>query len=94
MRGRGVEVVIEFFRIFAVIALTVRESENAFLQDRVFAIPKSERKAKPALAIGNAEQPIFAPAIGTAACMIVREIIPAIPVRRIVFTDSGPLPLR
>src|SRR5438067_1639449 len=94
MRRRRVEVVVELLYVLAVIPFGAGKTEKALLQDRVFAIPKSERKAKPALAIGNAEQPIFAPAVGAAARMVVREIIPAISVRRVVFTDGGPLPLR
>jgi hypothetical protein len=39
MRGSGIQVVVAFLDVLAVVALVVREAEEAFLQDGVFAIP-------------------------------------------------------
>ncbi len=41
-----VDIVVEFLHVLAVIALLVGEAEQAFLQDRVLAVPKGEREAE------------------------------------------------
>jgi len=40
MRRRGFEIVVKLFDVLAVIAFRARESEEAFFEDGVFAIPK------------------------------------------------------
>src|SRR5690348_384916 len=60
---------------------------------RVLAVPQRHGEAQPALAIGNAEQPILAPSISSRVRMLVGEALPQSAIRRIVFTDRRPLPL-
>src|ERR1035438_6029581 len=93
MCGRGVEVEVALFHVLPVIPLRAGETEEALLQHRVFAVPKRQREAEPALAIGDAEQPVLAPTIGAAAGMVVREVIPDRAVRRIILPHGGPLAL-
>ena len=79
MRGRGIEVMPDLLHVLAVIALRVREPEEPLLQDRIAPVPQGEGEAQPAFAVGDAQQAILAPAIGAAARMLVRKIIPASP---------------
>ena len=41
------------------------------------AVPQREREAEPALAVADAEQAVLAPAVGAAARVVVREVVPA-----------------
>src|SRR5581483_5085384 len=91
MRGRGIEKEIFLLHILAVVAFAAGETEEALLEDRVAAVPEREREAEPAFAIGYAEDAVLAPAIGAAAGVVVRKIIPAGTVGGVVFTDGGPL---
>jgi hypothetical protein len=91
MGGGGVEVEPGFLDVLTVVAFGVGEAEEAFLEDRVAAVPKGRGEAQPALAVGKPEQAVLAPAVGTAAGMVVREVLPAGAVLRIVFADGGPL---
>src|SRR5207249_5430254 len=92
--GRGgIEVKIAFFHVLAVIALAVGKAEKALLQDRILAVPQRQRETEPALAVGEAEQPVLAPAISAAAGVVVWKILPASAVRRIILAHGGPLAL-
>ena len=64
MRGRRVQIKIIFFDIFAVVALVAGEAEQSFLQDRVTAIPQRQGKTDELVAVANAAQAVFSPAIG------------------------------
>src|SRR5437773_5009074 len=56
MRGSAVEVKVVLLDVLSVIALTVGQSEQAFLQDRVLAIPQGQREAESLLVIRDAGQ--------------------------------------
>ena len=43
---RRVEVVVQLFHVFAVIAFGVRQAEQTLFQDRVVAVPQRERQAQ------------------------------------------------
>ena len=93
MRGRGVEVEVALLHVLAVVALRTGEAEEALLEDRVLPVPQRQGEAEPALAVGDAEQAVLAPAIGAAAGVVVREVIPGRAVRRIILAHGAPLAL-
>src|SRR5436309_1552888 len=74
------------------IALTVDEAEQAFLKDRIFAVPQGERKAEPLLVVGDARKSVFSPAIRAGAGLIVSEIIPGVAPFAVVLAHGSPLP--
>ena len=78
VRRRRIEIEVDLFDVFGVIAFVPVEAEEPLLEDRVLPIPKGRRKAEPALPIANSQQAVFAPAIRAAASMVVREIIPTL----------------
>ena len=92
MRRRRVEVEVALLHILAMIALLVGEPEEALLQVGVLAIPEGERETKPALAVGDAQEPVLAPAVGTALGLLVGEILPAFLVGGVVLPHRPPLP--
>ena len=51
VRRRAVEVEVVLLHILAMIALVVREPEQALLQDRVALVPQRQRKTKPLLVV-------------------------------------------
>jgi hypothetical protein len=46
------------------IALGVGQAEQALLEDGIAAVPEGEGEAEPLLAVGDAGQPVLAPAVG------------------------------
>jgi len=57
MSGCAVEVEIVFLHVLAVIPLTVRESEEAFLEDRVLAFHNARAKHRCCLSSDNPARP-------------------------------------
>jgi hypothetical protein len=91
MGRRRVEVIVTFLAIFSVIAFRARESEETFLQYDVLSVPQRQSEAKATLAVSNAKQSIFAPAIGPASRVVMRKIAPGVSLFGIVFTHCCPL---
>ena len=93
VRRRRVEVEITFLDVLAVVALRVGQAKQALLQNRIAPIPQRQREAETAFTIAQAEQTVLAPAVGAAAGVVVREIFPAGPLRRVILAHGAPLPL-
>ena len=91
VRRGAVEVEIVLLHIFAMVALTVGQSEEPFLKYGIFPIPQGQRKAEALLVIGDPGYTIFAPAVGAGSCMIVGKEIPGIAVFAVVLPDRSPL---
>jgi hypothetical protein len=75
-----IQKVIVLLDIFAMIALWTGEPEEALFEDGIGSIPEAEREAKQTLFITDTQQPIFAPAIGTGAGMLMWKGIPGAPI--------------
>jgi hypothetical protein len=88
--GRAVEIEVTFFDIFAVVSFFTGQSEEALFEDGIPLVPEGKRKADLLMAIANATQSVFRPAIGPRTRMIVREITPSVAGRTVVFADSAP----
>ncbi len=93
MGRRGIEIVITFLHVLAVIALVSAEPEKPFFENRVISVPKRGGETKVAVAVRPAIQAVLAPAVGAAAGVVMREIRPAIAVFRVVFANRAPLAL-
>src|SRR3954467_8341307 len=76
------------------IALRSREAKKAFLENRIAPVPQRHGKCHPAFAVAQAKQAVLSPAIGAAARVIVREILPAVAVLGVVFAYRPPLSFR
>ena len=90
---RRVEVVVELFDVFAVVAFRSGEPEQPLLEDRISLVPQREREGEAALVVADAQQAVFAPAVGPAPGLVVREILPAVAVRRVILPHRPPLTL-
>ncbi len=74
--GRGgVQVVVEFLHILAVVGFAVGEPEQPFLEDRVLSVPQHQGQAQVLVLVADAGNAIFAPAISAATRLFVAEII-------------------
>nr|WP_294551845.1 hypothetical protein [uncultured Rhodopila sp.] len=92
MRRSGIEIVVQFLHVFAVIALAVGQTEQALLQDRVALIPQRQGQAQNLVVVGKAGDAVLAPSVCAAAGMVMWKIVPGIAVRAIVLADRAPLP--
>src|SRR5439155_21576910 len=88
-----VEVVVALLHVFAVIAFVSRESEQSLFENRILSVPEREREAKPAFAVGNAEQAILAPPVRAASGHVMGEALPDVAGRGVVLADGAPLSL-
>src|SRR4051812_26820136 len=77
--------------VLAVVAFAVRQAEQAFLEDRILAVPQRERKAQELLVVRYAGKSIFTPAVRSRARLIVGEAIPRVARLAIVFAHRAPL---
>ena len=93
MRGRVVLEEKNLLHIFAVIPLRTGQAEEPLLQNRIALVPEGEGETEALLEIGDAANPILAPAIGARAGMLVREIIPGVAVRAVILAHRAPLSL-
>src|SRR5882724_2765810 len=93
MGRRTVEVVIDLLDVLAVIAFRVRQAVQALFEDRIAPVPQRQSQTEPLVAVAKSGDAVFAPAIGAAAGMIVREIFPGVPVLAVILSDRAPLPL-
>ena len=92
MGRRRIQIIIELLHILAVIALAVSQTKKPFLQNRIVAVPKRQRKAKTLHGRRETAHAILAPAIGAAARMFVRKIFPCRAVGTIILAHRAPLP--
>src|SRR5262249_41998604 len=91
VRRRGVEVVVQFLDILAVVGLAVGQAEEALLEDRVAAIPECDRQTKPLLLIADAGDAVLAPAVHPAAGVVVGKVVPGGAVRTVILAYRSPL---
>jgi hypothetical protein len=91
--GDGVEIVVELLDVLAVIAFFVGQPEQPFLQDRIAAVPEGDRQAEELPVVAETGDAVLAPAIGAAARLVVREIIPRRAAGAVVLAHRAPLPL-
>src|SRR5207244_1315139 len=72
------------------VALRGNKPERAFLQDRIAAVPKCERKDQELIAIANGRQAILPPAIGFAPGLVMTEVVPGRAIRAVVLAHCSP----
>ncbi len=93
VRRRAVEVEVVLLHVLAVVPLAVGQPEEPLLEDRVLPVPQGQREAEALLVVGDAGQPVLAPAVGARPGLVVREEVPRIAVLAVVLADRAPLPL-
>src|SRR5207245_4618591 len=68
---RGIQIEIFLLHILAMVAFRAGQTEKPLFENRITAIPESQRKANPALTISDAEQSVLAPAIRPTTGMVM-----------------------
>src|SRR5262249_43145331 len=92
IRRRAVEVEVVLLDVLAVVAFAVCEAEEAFLEDRVPAVPQSHRKAEGSPVAGDACKAILPPAVGTGAGLVMGEVVPGVAALAVILANGAPLP--
>src|SRR5262249_10515752 len=59
-------------------------------QDGILLVPQRERETDPLMAIADARDAVFVPAIGARSRVVVREVPPGVAVRAVVFANRAP----
>src|SRR5262249_33164158 len=90
MRRSRVEIEVILLHIFAVIAFRAGESKHSLLKYRITAVPQRNCKTDQLMSIGDAAYAVFAPPISLRTSEIVRQEIPCVSLRAVVFTHRTP----
>src|SRR4029453_1798662 len=80
--------------VLAMVALGVREAEEALLEDRILAVPERQREADPLVAVRDAQDPVLVPPVGPRAGVVMREVVPGRSVFAVVLAHGAPGPRR
>src|SRR5258708_9384097 len=78
VRRRRVEIEVTLLLILAMIAFRPAQTEEPLLEDRVPAIPKGQRETKPAFPIGDSQQAVLSPTIGSPAALVSGKMVPSV----------------
>ena len=76
------------------VTLLAGQPEEPLLEDGIATVPKGERETKALMIVADAEDAIFAPAIGLRSGVVMRKVIPSRAIGGIVFAHRAPLTLR
>src|SRR5262245_15269500 len=90
MRRRPIEEKVILLYIFAVIPLLIGQAKHPLFEERILFIPQCHTQAEILLVITKATQAVFVPAISPAAGMVVRKIVPGIPIYAVIFAHRTP----
>lgn len=94
MSRRRVEVVVALLDVLAVISFRATQTEEPLLEDRILAIPHRQGEGEATLAVGQSEDAVLPPAIGSPDRLIMSEGSPDATIRRPILANGPPLPLR
>ncbi len=93
MARYAIQVEIELLDVFAMVALGVGQAEQAFLEKGIAFVPQGDAQAPLLGLVAEPGEAILAPAIGTAARMVMGKVAPGVAIGAVVLTDRGPLAL-
>jgi hypothetical protein len=93
MRGRAVQVEPVLLGVLAVVAATVGQPEDTLLKDRVRPVPQRQREAHPLTLVADPRDAVLTPPVGARPRLVMREVVPRVPVPAVVLTDRPPLTL-
>jgi hypothetical protein len=74
-----------------VVAFEVRQPEETLLQERIALVPEREGQADSLMAVAEAGDAVFTPAIGAGASLVVSKIVPSVAVCAVVLANRSPL---
>src|SRR5262249_38792046 len=74
----------------AVVPLQIGQAEHPLLEDRILLVPERQGQADVLMIIAEARQTVLVPAVGTAARVVVGEVVPGVPVGAVVLPDGSP----
>jgi len=93
VRGQVVHVEVVLLDVLAVVALGIRQAEQALLQDRVALVPQGQGQAQLLLVVADAGDAVLAPPVGARPRLVMAEIRPGVSVVAVVLPDCAPLAL-
>jgi hypothetical protein len=80
MGGGGIEVEVGLLHILAVVSFGAGKAEESLLEDWIAPVPERQGEAEAPLPVGDAEQTILTPPVGSAPRLVMGEVVPHIAV--------------
>ena len=93
VRRDVVDVEVVLLDVLAVVALDVRQAEQALLQDRVALVPQRDRQAQPLLVVADPGDAVLAPPVRAGPRLVMAEVRPGVAAVAVVLADRAPLAL-
>src|SRR6516162_9132287 len=90
MRGRVVEIKEVFLDVLPMVSLILGEPESALFQDWILAIPQRQGKTHVLMPVAYARNPILVPSIGPRPRIVVRKVVPRVPVGAVILAHCPP----
>src|SRR5579871_6391371 len=88
MTRRRIEMKVILFDVFAVIAFGIIQTEKPFLEDAVAAVPERRCENQKLIAIADAGDRVFAPAIRFGDGLIMSEKVPRFAIGAVIFANG------
>src|SRR5215471_10799678 len=92
MGRRAIKVEVVFFYVLTMVPFTIREPEQALLENGVIPVPERQGKAESLLIVGDPRQTVLAPTIRTRTGLVMTEVVPGVAALAVVFAYGPPLP--
>src|SRR5579863_2945113 len=86
-----VQIKVVFLDVLAVVALAIRQPEEALFKDWIVAVPHGHAKAEQLLVIADASNAILTPVVSARPGLVMGKVVPGISVFAVVFTNCAPL---
>src|SRR5207249_1610820 len=93
MRRGAIKVKVLFLDVFPVVAFIAGQAEQPLLEDRIPAVPESNREAYALVTVADSRDPVLVPPIRAGASMVVRKILPRFPGGAVILSHRAPGPL-
>jgi hypothetical protein len=93
VRREVINVEVVLLDVFAMVALGIRQAEQALLQDRVPLVPQRKSQAKALLVVADPGDAILTPPIRARSRVIMTEVRPGVSAVAVVLPDCPPLTL-
>src|SRR5215216_1208043 len=90
MARQPIEIPPVLLDVLAMVSLRPGKAEHALLQDRVHAVPQSQRETQIVMNIRQTGHTVFIPAVGPGARMIMRKEAPGITIVAVVLAYGAP----
>ena len=87
------EVIHRVFDVFSVVAFGIAETEQAFFENGILAVPEHGRETEQTAFVAQAQQAVLPPAVAAQVAVVEGKGVPGVAIAGIILADCAPLPI-